>query len=364
MSFPTNGLKSRLLKFWFLLCLVTFIASGMTLGLVWPRTFTPLATLVDPRVSTAIITTLMSLTLNSEKIASALRSPWPVMLGFGINVVIVPLLGLLLFPLQTHLDLKYGLLVAASVPCTLAAASVWTRKAGGNDAISLLVTMTTSAACFITTPFWLSIPSLLSTGLPEVSGAAISVTKAGFSLSQETRMKLAADLIFGALIPTLLGQVLRRHPPTRIWADRRKSLLGGVAQSLILLIVLVSSIKAGGKLAEAGRAIDVAAIAVAFMSVIMIHLTAYFIGTTVSHKLGFRPEDQIAVGLAGSQKTLPTGLLIASELGQSAGMAFALFPMLMYHAAQLLIDTIFVEDYARKIASHPKSSSISDQGKR
>lgn len=52
MSFPTHGLKSRLLKFWFLLCLVTFIASGMTLGLVWPRTFTPLATLVDPRVST------------------------------------------------------------------------------------------------------------------------------------------------------------------------------------------------------------------------------------------------------------------------------------------------------------------------
>ena len=37
---------------------------------------------------------------------------------------------------------QIGLMIAVSTPCTLAGASVWTRKAGGNDAVSLLTTRT------------------------------------------------------------------------------------------------------------------------------------------------------------------------------------------------------------------------------
>jgi len=348
------GFQNWFFKYWFLICLITFIATGMTLGLTWSHMLSGMTSFVDPRVTTAIITTLMSLSLNGEKLAAALRAPWPVITGFTVNILVVPLLGLLLFPVQLHVDLKYGLLIAASVPCTLAAASVWTRKAGGNDAVSLLVTMTTSTACFISTPFWLSIPTFLSV---DVAATAAS----GLTLSLETRLKLAVDLIFGALIPTFLGQALRQHSATRIWADRRKPLLGGISQSLILVMVLVSAIKAGGRLAETDKSIGLMPFVFVFLCVVAIHVAAYLIAITVARKLGFRLEDQIAVGLAGSQKTLPTGLLIATELGRTAGMTFALFPMLMYHAAQLLIDTLFVADYTRRISSSQAMASTGSE---
>ena len=47
------------------------------------------------------------------------------------------------------------MIVAATAPCTLASAAVWTRRAGGNDAVAILVTFITNATCFLVTPFWL-----------------------------------------------------------------------------------------------------------------------------------------------------------------------------------------------------------------
>ena len=57
-------------------------------------------------------------------------------------------------------DLAVGLLVAAAAPCTLASAAVWTRRAGGNDAVALMVTIGTNLTCFVVTPLWL----LVTTG--------------------------------------------------------------------------------------------------------------------------------------------------------------------------------------------------------
>ena len=47
--------------------------------------------------------------------------------------------------------------------------------------------------------------------------------------------------------------------------------------------------------------------------------------------------DQIAVGFAGSQKTLVIGLSISISLG------FSMLPILMYHVMQLVIGTVLVE---------------------
>ncbi|MFO1022392.1 MAG: bile acid:sodium symporter [Planctomycetales bacterium] len=63
---------------------------------------------------------------------------------------------------------------------------------------------------------------------------------------------------------------------------------------------------------------------------------------------GDKSADEYAVAIAGSQKTLPTGVLIASELARSAGLAFAIFPMLMFHASQLFIDAWIVQAWHRR----------------
>jgi sodium/bile acid cotransporter 7 len=58
--------------------------------------------------------------------------------------------------------------------------------------------------------------------------------------------------------------------------------------------------------------------------------------------LGVRRDDRIAAVFAGSQKTLPIGLLIATDPRLLGGgkLSFAMLPMLMYHASQLIIDTV------------------------
>ena len=47
--------------------------------------------------------------------------------------------------------------VAAVVPCTLASASVWTRKAGGDDSISMMTTVVTNLACLLVVPIGVSL---------------------------------------------------------------------------------------------------------------------------------------------------------------------------------------------------------------
>ena len=52
-----------------------------------------------------------------------------------LSKYLLPLLACLLGPLLPLPDLGVGLLLCASVPCTLSSAVLWTRLAGGNDPI-------------------------------------------------------------------------------------------------------------------------------------------------------------------------------------------------------------------------------------
>ena len=52
--------------------------------------------------------------------------------------------------------------------------------------------------------------------------------------------------------------------------------------------------------------------------------------------------DQIAVGLAGSQKTLMVGLQVSIELG------FNIIPMVAYHISQLLVNTLIADRLRRQ----------------
>ena len=45
---------------------------------------------------------------------------------------------------QLAADVRIGLILVASVPCTLSTAVLWTRLAGGNEATALLTAMGTT----------------------------------------------------------------------------------------------------------------------------------------------------------------------------------------------------------------------------
>ncbi|QDT52364.1 Sodium Bile acid symporter family protein [Caulifigura coniformis] len=276
----------------------------------------------------ALILFLMSFTLDNSRIVAAIRSPRAVLWASIVNAGVIPLLAWPMMAFQPVADFRIGLMIAASVPCTMAAASMWTRSAGGNDAISLLVTTITNGLCFVIAPFWLGI----------ASGEQLNLA-AG---------QMMVPLIIGSFIPIVIGQLVRLHPAAAGLADRHKSAFSNLAQACIALQIVWVCITAGPQVsqgvAEGDRDGWIAA-GIAWASCTGLHVVGLVLGAWGGRWLGYARGDRIAAAFAASQKTLPIGILIARDpalLGR-LGLPFAVFPMLMYHVTQLVIDTVIVE---------------------
>ncbi len=311
-------------KSWFLTVLFLLIPTGLWLGLWLPMESNPVLAQIGPwsKLLTPLVLFLMSVTLNSGRMWAVIKSPGAVLWATCVTFAFIPLLALPLLPLQLHPDYTAGLMVAASVPCTMAAASVWTRKADGNDAVSMLVTILTNGLCFLVTPLWLKL------GI-------------GRSVELDT-VAMVWKLMLSALLPIVLGQLARAVPSVCAWADRLKTPLGVVAQLCILLTVFWAAILQGPKLfgSKTGGGL-LAATVVVVVCVVVLHCCGLWIAHFGGRRLGFSRADIVAVTFAGSQKTLPIGIYVATEL--LTDVPFAVYPMLMFHALQLLIDTLILD---------------------
>lgn len=311
-------------RHWFLFGLLTVIPLAIASAQTGPSPNVIAAIdWVPTSVCTASILFLMSVTLNTARLLDSVRRPGPCLAACGVNQIIIPLLCLPLLALQRSADMKVGLLIAACVPCTMAAASVWTRRANGNDAVSLLVTLITNGLCFVVTPLWMTVGSLWF---------STSETSAELNFTA-----LMQKMALAALIPALAGQGLRRSKAIAGRVDENKSRISSVAQSIILFLVFVSSFKGGLRFQEDGMAANLrhSEFAIVWACCIGLHLVGMLIAWWLSGLLRFDPADRRACAISGSQKTLPIGILIS----QATGLPFSLLPMLMYHASQLFIDT-------------------------
>ncbi len=320
-------MKAFLLKKWFLIGLLVMISVGLVYGASSPDHVSQIKGLFRPRLLTACVLFLMSVTLDSGQLRKSFRAPSPVVTAVALNYAAIPLAAWGLMSIQLTADFRYGLMIAGSVPCTMAAASVWTRKAKGNDAVSLLVTLTTNGLCFAVTPFWINLA-------------------VGSAVADLDRMSMVQRLVEAVLIPCTAGQLLRAVPRVAKFATKSKVAIGAVAQSLILVLVLFGALTAGGNLAGAKSEMPLAAVFMVWGSCIAIHLASLSAGYTLSNLLGFSRKDAVAVAFAGSQKTLPIGVYIATDPTMLGGYPFAVFPMLMYHASQLFIDTAIADRWA------------------
>jgi sodium/bile acid cotransporter 7 len=64
-------------------------------------------------------------------------------------------------------------------------------------------------------------------------------------------------------------------------------------------------------------------------------------GIALAAGLRLPREDRIAVGIAGSQKTLMVGLQVA------LACQLLILPMVVYHVGQLIVDTIIADRWRR-----------------
>lgn len=351
---------------WFLLALGLALFAGFR----YPTTLEPLAEWAPRNWIVALVMFTMAFPLDASSMWRAVRHPKATLLAIGLNFGVLPLLAWAstLNPLLNG-QLAYGMLIAGAVPSTVASAAVWTRRAGGNDAIAIMVTMVTNLACFIVTPLWLYV----TTGQ---SGADIAIDP------QSMMLKLCLVVA----VPVLAAQLFRLHQPLGKWAKDQKIPLGVVCQLGMLSMVFIGAIGSGKELQTSlgetrepaqQQAMDASAEAVAvptsqappppnmgaldwivlIATVVTVHLITLALAHLLGSTIGVDRPDRIAAGFSGSQKTLLVGVQVAAEYASVFG-GLALLPMVIFHVSQLLVDT-FIADRLR--SNNPEESASAPQ---
>ena len=304
-------------KIWFLFALLACFVVGINF-----------ATNLEPithwktvqQLVVASVMFMMAWPLATSAFIQTIKKPGPILLASMINMLMLPLLAK---PLSMFFsaEVAAGFVVMSAVPSTLASAAVWTRRAGGNDAVAVMTTIVTNGTCFLVTPMWVWL--------------WLGVEAEGISF-----LSMVGLLSVLVVLPMALAQATRRNHCVAEWASRRKVRLGQLAQVGILFVILVGATKMGLKMA-AGDAVGLPQIVGVCVAATTLHFGVLVLGLTMSRWMGYSRGDQIGVGFAGSQKTLMVGLVICTQLEVS------LLPMVVYHALQLIGDTP-VADYFRK----------------
>ncbi len=309
-------------KHWFLL----LILAGAAVAALWPAGLGWTARL-DPSLCGALAVLLSAWGLETRRLRDAALRPqaalWAAAISYGLLPGLAWLAGLLLPD-----DYRVGLLLMASVPCTLASAVIWTRLAGGDEATALLVILLTNCTSWLTTTAWL------------VWGAGAE----GVSLSAGPMMgRLALVLV----LPVAVGQGLRAAGPLRRLATDYRVPLGVVARLLTLAIMLKAALEVRLRLDGDRAELALASLAGVAAACLGLHLAALFAGLWSSRGLGFDRGRQIAVAIAGSQKTLPVSLILFDAYF-ARDYALAVIPMAFYHVGQLVADTWIADRLAGK----------------
>ena len=320
-------MRKLFFQHWFLAALIAVLAVGFSFA----GPLEGFANGFPRRALVAVVLFLMSWSLDSTALIRAVRRPQAAGLGIAVNLIVVPFAAWLVARLLAP-PLDLGLMLTAAIPCTLASAAVWTRRAGGNDAVALIVTMVTNFGCFLVTPLLLWL----------MAGANV---RGSMSASE-----LVWRLFLIAVLPMLAGQLLRLVRPLARFATRHTPAISTLCQLGILTMVLIGAVQSGLKLGDPTTLDTMTAASWVMMlaAVAVVHLTALYLGFGLGRTIGLERGDWIAVGFAGSQKTLMIGLDLALVLNVGIGI----LPMIAYHAVQLITDTLVAD----RLAAEQKSS--------
>ncbi len=330
LSLRNDYSVKHLLKQWFLYSLLIVIPSGMIIGQSDPGWSDLITSLVQTKVVVFAVLFCMSVTLSLDQLKQTASRPWGVVSASVISSILFPLTVWGIVLLLPASPFSAGLLIMAAVPSTLASAAVWTRKAGGNDAVSLMTTLVTNGLCFVVTPFWLWLT--LGRSAPLDSKA------------------LAIRLLLIALLPMVLGQVVRAWSTIKKLADANRSQISIIAQLGILSVIFVGAIRSGLELAENPGNISIGSVVIVWLVCLAIHLLFLIVSWKIARLIRCSFEDAIGVMFSGSQKTLPIAIDLATApvLIASGISSLAILPPLIYHATQLIVDTVITTRFSDK----------------
>lgn len=239
--------------------------------------------------------------------------------------VVFPLLGLgaqLLHPAILTSSLASGVLLLCLVPSTVQSCVVYTRIAGGNTAGAVVSASLSNLLGVFLTP---ALVALLMTSSARVdSGAVVRIV-----------LQLFVPFVLGQLLRPVLGARVARHD------DRLKLYDRG---SIVLVVFVAFSTGAEADVWSTVAILDVLAVAA-----VCAVLLGVAMGWTVllGRLAGFTRADRIPLLFCGCNKSLASGLPIASVLFAGHDVALIVVPLMLYHQMQIIVGAVVAGRLAR-----------------
>jgi solute carrier family 10 (sodium/bile acid cotransporter), member 7 len=239
--------------------------------------------------------------------------------------VLFPLVGLGLttaFPNMLPPLLWTGMLFACALPSTVQSSIALTSIAQGNVAGAICSATASNVVGILLTPLIFGI-------LSRVRGGGASLDGVG-------------QVFFELLVPFITGHLLR--PWIGGWVENNRRVLSFTDRGSILLVVYAAfsaAVEHGVWHQLPPTVLLPLALIVAFVLVTVL-LTIKF----VSGAMGFDPQDEIAAMFCGSQKSLVSGVPIASALFSGATVGPILIPIMIYYPVQIVVCAWLARRYA------------------
>jgi sodium/bile acid cotransporter 7 len=239
--------------------------------------------------------------------------------------VLFPLLGLALVHFTRSFlppALSIGVIFLSVLPSTVQSSIAFTSIARGNVVAAICCASLSNLIGIVATPLLVEV--LLST------------RGQGFSFDA------LRDIVLQLFLPFLAGQLLR--PWIADWLTRHRGILGYVDRGTILLVVYVAFSK--GVVSGIWHQLNDISLLILMVVCLLLLGAVLALTTTLSRRLGFGKEDEIAIVFCGSKKSLASGLPMANILFSGGTVGLIVLPLMLFHQFQLMACAIIARRYA------------------
>ncbi|MCU1579389.1 MAG: bile acid:sodium symporter [Rhodoglobus sp.] len=236
--------------------------------------------------------------------------------------VIFPILGIALHGIVQPIvgsDLAFGLLYVTLMPSTITSSAAYTSMAGGNVPGAITAATLSNVLGFLLTPALVLL-------LMNQSGGA------GIGGGWVVLVQLILPFGVGQILQPLVGEWIRQHHWVSLIADR-----GAI---LIAVFTSVAVATAGGMWRGMAWSVVVGLVlAEATLLVLVIGVLL-----VLARVQGMPKGDRVALVMAGSAKSLGTGLPMALVLFPAPVAALVSVPVIVFHQLQLIASAIMVRN--------------------
>jgi sodium/bile acid cotransporter 7 len=288
-------------------------------------------------VAIALLFFLHGAKLSREAVIAA-ASHWRLhVLVLLITFVVFPLFGLAFKPLLSPLvtpTLYTGILFLCTLPSTVQSSIAFTAMAKGNVPAAVCSASASSIIGIFVTPLVVSL---------------VLSSHVGFGSGWRTVGEIALQLF----VPFVCGQLLQ--PLIGGWIRRSESIVSGVDQGSILLIVYSAFSEAVGE--GLWRQVPPSALVGLLVADGALLAAALITAALVSKWLGFARADRVTIVFCGSKKSLSQGITIAKVIFASHAVGATILPLMLYHQIQLMVCAALAQRWGRRAEPFPSLAS-------